>query len=184
MKKISFIIVLIIILVFSFGIQIGNIKIGKFHDFNDSHHKDVQHSVFFNDLKKNKLIVLNLWATWCEPCIEEIPSLNELQRKYRDKNILFYALSVDNDSTKLKNFVKKGIFKFKDITLENIKYRDTILAFLEKKQTGLIKSHSIPKTFVIENGRVIKTYNGMLSKVDFKELDSLLSSKLYKIEKK
>ncbi|EGV42040.1 TlpA family protein disulfide reductase [Bizionia argentinensis JUB59] len=45
---------------------------------------------------KGKYVYIDVWATWCGPCIAEIPSLKELEKEYHDKNIHFVSLSVDD----------------------------------------------------------------------------------------
>lgn len=44
---------------------------------------------------KGKVVVLNLWATWCAPCREEMPSLDRLQARFEDQPVVVLALSVD-----------------------------------------------------------------------------------------
>lgn len=44
---------------------------------------------------KGKVVVLNLWATWCAPCREEMPSLDRLQARFKDQPVVVLALSVD-----------------------------------------------------------------------------------------
>ncbi len=44
---------------------------------------------------KGKVVVLNLWATWCAPCREEMPSLDRLQAQFADRDVIVLALSVD-----------------------------------------------------------------------------------------
>lgn len=74
--------------------------------------------VFFYDLAgervgladlKGKFLYLDLWATWCGPCIEEIPALKVLQEAYKDSDILFVSISVDKerDKEKWKRFVQQ-----------------------------------------------------------------------------
>jgi thiol-disulfide isomerase/thioredoxin len=48
--------------------------------------------------KKGKVILINLWATWCGPCREEIPHLIELQSKYKDKDFEVIGLDVDPET--------------------------------------------------------------------------------------
>ncbi len=47
------------------------------------------------DAFKGKVVVLNLWATWCAPCREEMPSLDRLQAQFADRDVVVLALSVD-----------------------------------------------------------------------------------------
>src|SRR5258708_40359448 len=44
-----------------------------------------------------KLLVLNFWATWCPPCVEEIPSLNEFQNHFAKAGVVVLGISVDSD---------------------------------------------------------------------------------------
>ena len=53
----------------------------------------------------SKLIILNFWATWCEPCKEEMPSLNRLQANQKLKNLKIYPINIGQENTnKVKNF--------------------------------------------------------------------------------
>ena len=63
---------------------------------------------------EKKILLLNFWATWCAPCIKEIPELLELKKKFKD-DVEIYFLSVDSN-------VKKTVPKFlKKNKLENLK---------------------------------------------------------------
>src|SRR5881396_58791 len=44
-----------------------------------------------------KLLVLNFWATWCPPCVEEIPSLDAFQRRFARSGVVVLGISVDSD---------------------------------------------------------------------------------------
>lgn len=54
---------------------------------------------------KDKLRVINFWATWCPPCREELPALVELQKQYADKNVQFIGIAID-DAEPVKKFLK------------------------------------------------------------------------------
>lgn len=58
---------------------------------------------------KGKFIYIDFWATWCGPCIREIPSLVELEKEYHGKDIAFVSISFDKDADlqKWKNFISK-----------------------------------------------------------------------------
>lgn len=58
------------------------------------------------DLFSNSYTYIDLWATWCKPCIKEFPSLNELKKEYKDKNIKFVSVSMDKDKEAWYNYVR------------------------------------------------------------------------------
>ncbi len=54
-----------------------------------------------------KLLVLNFWATWCPPCVEETPSLSQFAAQFKDKGVVVLALSVDRDAKAYRAFLNK-----------------------------------------------------------------------------
>jgi len=75
---------------------------------------------------ENSLIIINFWATWCAPCIEEMPSLNRLQANTVFNNLQIIPINVGRDNVeKSKNFYKKlkidnlEIYFDKDVQLAN-----------------------------------------------------------------
>jgi thiol-disulfide isomerase/thioredoxin len=57
---------------------------------------DIEGTVHAIDEWKGKVLVLNFWATWCPPCLEEIPAFNELQTSHRDQGLQFIGIAVDD----------------------------------------------------------------------------------------
>ena len=55
---------------------------------------------------RGKLVVLNFWATWCPPCVEETPALNRLQKYIESRNALVLGVSVDEDPDAYARFLK------------------------------------------------------------------------------
>jgi cytochrome c biogenesis protein CcmG, thiol:disulfide interchange protein DsbE len=55
---------------------------------------------------RGQVIVLNFWATWCSPCVQEIPSLVEMQRRMKAKGVTVIAVSVDVDENAYRQFIK------------------------------------------------------------------------------
>lgn len=170
MKKkstiILFIVFSLIIILFQFGIQIGDVRIGKQLDLKIKQNSNLSESSFFRkDYTADNLIVLNLWATWCKPCIEEMPLLNRVKRKYNNDKISFLSMSIDTDSIKLVNFLNKNKFEFTDITFDNLKYRNAILNTLEnKKADEWIASQSVPVTYLIKNKKIVFKIDGTTEK--------------------
>jgi len=59
-----------------------------------------------------KLVMLNFWATWCPPCREEMPSMQTLYDKYKDKGFSIFAISVKEDLNTVNSFLKKTPYTF------------------------------------------------------------------------
>lgn len=55
---------------------------------------------------KGKYVYIDVWATWCEPCRKEMPYLKELQKKFKDRQIVFVGLSCERNAGKWGNMVK------------------------------------------------------------------------------
>lgn len=57
---------------------------------------------------KGELIYVDLWATWCGPCIDELPALEKLKEKYKDEEITFIPLSIDSDLDAWQKYLAKN----------------------------------------------------------------------------
>ena len=53
--------------------------------------------VRFSDEFKGKVVLLNFWATWCPPCLQEMPGLNEVYNAYKDKGVEVFGLTLDEE---------------------------------------------------------------------------------------
>ena len=47
---------------------------------------------------RGKVLVVNFWASWCPPCVEEMPTLDKLQQEFSSKNVLFVGIGIDSPS--------------------------------------------------------------------------------------
>ncbi len=154
-----------LIAVMSFGIQIGNVRIGNQNDtLGITQKSEIDQSEFSKKyLESDKIICVNLWATWCEPCLVEIPMLNQIKSDFNGQNVEFISLSVDKDLVQLAKFNKNKRFHFIDITVENLEYRTAIVNYLQNKPSdNSINSLSIPMTYLIKNKKVVKTFDESL----------------------
>ena len=59
-----------------------------------------------------KLLLLNFWATWCPPCIEEIPGLNEMAKELGPRGLVVLGVSVDKDENAYKQFLARNPLVF------------------------------------------------------------------------
>jgi len=91
---------------------------------------------------RGKIVVLNFWATWCAPCIDELPSLQELQKTRPDIQVL--AVSIDDDPAAYAGFLKQY-----DINLLSV--RDGSEG--ANRKYGSVR---VPETFVVDRNGVVK----------------------------
>jgi thiol-disulfide isomerase/thioredoxin len=98
---------------------------------------------------ENKVVFVNFWATWCPPCIAEMPDINDLYTEMSDKDIEFVLISVDDEFQKAKDFVKKKGFDFPIFQLAS-------------PLPQVYESSSIPTTYVISpDGKIVVSKSGM-----------------------
>ncbi len=98
---------------------------------------------------KGKVVFINFWATWCPPCIAEMPTINNLYEKYKSNNsIVFLMVDADGDLIKSQKFMDKRAF-----SLEPLKPASPIPStFLE---------NSLPTTVVLDkNGNIVFRHEG------------------------
>ena len=117
----------------------------------------------FNDTK-GKVVVLNFWATWCPPCIAEMPSLQALYNDYKDDVVFIFSTTDDFET--VKNFKQKRNFTFEV-------FRPT------RNVPPELQTSSIPRTFIInKKGEIVVDESGAVdwnSATVRSQLDQFLS---------
>lgn len=102
-------------------------------------------NIDFNETK-NKVVFINFWATWCPPCIAEMPSIQKLYDDYKDK-VTFVFISNEDWNT-IDGFYIKNNY--------NLPTYNTL-----SKTPGQLKSNSIPATFIIDKkGNIVTDKKG------------------------
>ncbi|MEQ9308029.1 MAG: TlpA disulfide reductase family protein [Balneolaceae bacterium] len=99
---------------------------------------------------EGKTIFLNFWATWCPPCIAEMPNIQGLYEDISEnENIVFVMLSLDEDHEKARAFMKR-----KEFTMP--------VYFLRGRQPGVYNSSVVPTTYIISpEGDIVMEKRGM-----------------------
>ena len=97
---------------------------------------------------KGRKVFVNLWATWCPPCREEIPSIEALAAKPGNENIAFVMLSLDENFDVARQFAKANKMKLQ-------------VYYPAEKLPALFNVEGIPATFIFnELGQLVKQVNG------------------------
>jgi len=108
---------------------------------------------------KDKVVLLNLWATWCVPCKVEIPWFIEFERTYKDRGFAVLGVSFDDD----------GWDSIKPYVAENkMNYR--VLLGTEDMPKTYWDVQAIPTTYLIDKqGRIAITHTGLVSKQTYED---------------
>jgi len=113
-----------------------------------------------------KLLVLNFWATWCPPCIEELPSLNAFQRHFANSGVVVLGISVDKDEKVYRDFLAKARVSF-------LTARDP-----QNKINADYGTLKFPETYIIDGtGKVVRkiiSNTDWMSERMLKDVESLL----------
>ena len=123
--------------------------------------KTTQTGIDFDNYKGQKAILIDVFATWCPPCIEELPILKEVKEKYKDKfEIVSVLFEKDKDKKEILEFISKNQINY-PITLgeENFKLA---------KELGNVQK--IPEMFLFsKDGKFIKKFIGKTSKEELEK---------------
>jgi len=105
--------------------------------------KDSERTVKLSDYR-GQVVVLNFWASWCPPCIEETPSLVQMQARLKDKGIIVLAVSEDADEAAYRRFLQR-------FNSNLVSVRDP-----SAKTKGLYGTVLIPETYIIDRRGVVR----------------------------
>ena len=121
-----------------------------------------------NKSLKDKYIILDFWATWCKPCLENVPHINELYEKYSGNDILFLHMTNESKSTAEKVFDRVD-FKTSVVT---DKSNQTHINFGD----GMNGLSYYPMAVLIDDQNIVRWY-GSSEKLSEEMIDNLLNNK-------
>ena len=105
--------------------------------------RDSDRTVTLSQLK-GQVVVLNFWATWCPPCIEEMPSLVRMQARMKPQGVTVLAVSLDVDDDNYRRFVR-------DHSVNLLTVRDA-----DQKSNALYGTFKFPETYIIDRNGVMR----------------------------
>lgn len=119
------------------------------------------------DVLKGKIVIVDFWASWCGPCKESFPIMEELQEKYGEKGLVILAVNVDEDHAAMEDFLKRHPVKF------------TAVRDATKKLVAAANIKSMPTSFVLNpEGKVAfihRGFHGRETQQEYvKEIEKLL----------
>jgi len=148
-----------------------DIKLFKVDKVEKSSGKKVAPDIFWTDngkqtsmgSLKGNVVLVNLWATWCGPCIKEMPDLSKISEELSDKNFKMIGLNVfqQEGSKKVEDFLKTNPVSYTILDAN----KEVVDAFSEADGKNI---EAVPTTFIVDkNGKIAETIIGGRSKEAF-----------------
>ncbi len=98
---------------------------------------------------RNKVLFINFWATWCPPCIAEMPGINELYQQTATDDVVFLMIATDEDFSKAERFVERKGFDFP-------------IYKLASGVPAVLQSRVLPTTYIVgKKGEIVVKHQGM-----------------------
>jgi cytochrome c biogenesis protein CcmG, thiol:disulfide interchange protein DsbE len=103
---------------------------------------------------RGKVVVLNFWASWCQPCVEEAPSLNRLQKHIAAQNAVLIGVAADENPAAYEKFLQDQAISF-------VTYRDPATKDNRSPIAGLYGTTMYPETYIIgPDGKIARKLIG------------------------
>ncbi|MDH7448185.1 TlpA family protein disulfide reductase [Aquimarina sp. 2201CG14-23] len=132
--------------------------------------KAVDNSITEIESFKGKLLVIDFWATWCAPCLQEAPLFKDIAEKYKSANAEFISISIDEDFSDWKNYVLEKSWKGKNYWF-GMQENKPLFSLLYSKHTTENKEMiliGIPKYVIISpTGKILSNSDLRPSKPEF-----------------
>jgi thiol-disulfide isomerase/thioredoxin len=113
--------------------------------------KDLQGNKFETSAFKSKVVFLNFWATWCPPCVAEMPAIQKLYDSYKDNSDVMFLLVSNEAPEVVRKFIAKNGYTF-PVYLQN------------GKLPGTFSAMNIPTTYVVSKaGKLVIRETGAVN---------------------
>jgi len=166
-----------LLFIFLFTLQCGkDTKKENFQPAFDFSLPDLTGKIHSMDEFNGQITVINFWATWCPPCVEEVPKLNRLYGRYKTSGIGIIGIAMDKDSLNLLDqFLKKNTVSYLILVGNEQALANLSTGALGKNFQG------IPTTLLMDKkGQIYKRFDGSF---DIEQLEEGLKALLNKNEK-
>lgn len=119
------------------------------------------------DSLKGKVVIVDFWASWCGPCKESFPAMNELQKKFGDKGLIIIAVNEDEEKSDMQDFLKDNPADF------------TVVRDAAQKLVSEAGIQTMPSSFVFDQTlKVHYVHNGFHGSQTRKEYEQQIESLL------
>ena len=102
---------------------------------------------FLNE-NNDKIIYVDFWASWCKPCIKEIPKIEKLSKDYKNSEIIFVFFSIDENMETWANLSK-------ELNIESYEFNFNSHQFKKPEIFKELKLNSLPRYLIIRNSTII-----------------------------
>lgn len=113
---------------------------------------------------RGKVVLVDFWASWCEPCKKELPLLDKLAPKLHARGIEIVAVNIDDDTKKASDFVASHALHL------------TVVPDKTKKIVGAYEPPKMPSSFVVDKGGVVRAVHGGFEPGDEAKLEAELNA--------
>ena len=118
---------------------------------------------------KGKIIIVDFWASWCLPCAESFPVLDELQKKYGDRGLVIIAVNEDEEKSDMQDFLKANVATF------------AVVRDAKQKLVAVAGIQTMPSSFVLDDtGKVRFVHGGFHGAETRKQYEQEIESLLKK----
>jgi cytochrome c biogenesis protein CcmG, thiol:disulfide interchange protein DsbE len=115
--------------------------------------QDSDRTVSLNQFR-GKIVVLNFWASWCPPCVDELPSLMQLQTALESKGVVVLGVSVDAEAADYQKFLKEHDVNF--LTVRDPGEQNRTNTGVVAPVSSKYGTYRFPETYIIDRDGVLR----------------------------